>query len=126
MIGTDMIKQGTNKILNVSSTAGYMPDPIQVRYFTTKAFVSSFFQAIVEEFNGKGVTVTRMKPSAIATEFFETADLRGTKLSFKSASTNSVIKISYGVILEGKQTGINDIKLKFLLDWVMLYKLGKI
>ena len=39
-IGNDMAANGGGKILNVSSTAAYMPGPLQATYFATKAFVS--------------------------------------------------------------------------------------
>ena len=40
--GADMVAQGGGKILNVGSTAGFAPGPLQAVYFATKAFVNSF------------------------------------------------------------------------------------
>ena len=51
----DMVKNGGGKILNVGSTAGFMPGPNQAVYFATKAFVNSFSQAIDQELRAKGV-----------------------------------------------------------------------
>ncbi|MFT5067224.1 MAG: short-subunit dehydrogenase, partial [Reinekea sp.] len=95
LIGNDMVKQGSGKILNVSSTASYMPGPLQATYFATKAFVSSFSQAIAEELKDTGVTVTALEPGGVATEFFETANLTGTKLGADNASADAVAKIGY-------------------------------
>ena len=46
--GRDMADGQGGKILNVSSTAAHMPGPLQATYVATKAFVSSFSQAIAE------------------------------------------------------------------------------
>jgi hypothetical protein len=98
-----------------------MPGPLQATYFATKAFVSSFSQAIAEELKGTGVTVTALEPGAVATEFFETANLTGTKLGADSASADAVAKIGYDAMLAGKLTIINDPKLRFALGWLMPY-----
>ncbi|MFT5650957.1 MAG: short-subunit dehydrogenase [Yoonia sp.] len=119
LIGNDMVKQGSGKILNVSSTASYMPGPLQATYFATKAFVSSFSQAIAEELKDTGVTVTALEPGGVATEFFETANLTGTKLGADNASADAVAKIGYDAMLGGKLTVINDTKLRFMLGWIM-------
>ena len=46
--GRDMADGQGGKILNVSSTAAHMPGPLKSTYVATKAFVSSFSQAIAE------------------------------------------------------------------------------
>lgn len=121
LIGNDMVKHGAGKILNVSSTASYMPGPLQATYFATKAFVSSFSQAIAEELKDTGVTVTALEPGGVATEFFEKANLTGTKLGADNASADAVAKIGYDAMLDGKLTIINDAKLRFMLGWIMPY-----
>ena len=121
LIGNEMVKHGSGKILNVSSTASYMPGPLQATYFATKAFVSSFSQAIAEELKDTGVTVTALEPGAVATEFLETANLTGTKLGTGSVSADTVAKIGYDAMLAGKLTIINDPKLRFALGWLMPY-----
>ena len=47
-IGADMAARGTGRILNVSSTASYMPGPLQATYFASKAFVSSYVAVLLE------------------------------------------------------------------------------
>lgn len=121
LVGNDMVKHGAGKILNVSSTASYMPGPLQATYFASKAFVSSFSQAIAEELKDTGVTVTALEPGGVATEFFDKADLTGTKLGADNASPESVAKIGYDAMLAGKLTIINDPKLRFMLGWIMPY-----
>ena len=42
----DMIKRGSGRVLNVSSTAAMMPGPRQAVYYATKAFVTSMSNSI--------------------------------------------------------------------------------
>ncbi len=44
----DFVKRDSGKILNVSSTASYMPGPLQAVYYATKAYVTFFSNAIAE------------------------------------------------------------------------------
>ncbi|MEM9844413.1 MAG: SDR family NAD(P)-dependent oxidoreductase, partial [Pseudomonadota bacterium] len=62
MFGHDMAARGAGKILNVGSTAGFMPGPQQAVYFATKAFVNSFSQAVDQELRDRGVTCTVLAP----------------------------------------------------------------
>lgn len=120
MFGKDMVARGGGKILNVSSTAAHMPGPLQATYFATKAYVSSFSQALAEELKGKGVTVTALEPGYVHTEFAATADLEGTQMvAQKGATAAEVAKIGYGAMIDGKLTVINEKSLSFLLGWVM-------
>ena len=53
------------------------------------------------------------------TEFFDKADLNGTKLGGDKASATDVAKIGYDAMLAGKLTVINDPKLRVMLGWLM-------
>jgi short-subunit dehydrogenase len=44
-----MVKKGKGSILNVGSTGGYQPVPFTAMYSASKAFISTFSQAIREE-----------------------------------------------------------------------------
>lgn len=118
-IGSDMAANGGGKILNVSSTASYMPGPLQATYFATKAFVSSFSAALHEELRDKGVSVTALEPGYVETAFADRADLRGTALTKSGATAASVAKCGYDAMLAGKISVINDWKLGFQLRWLM-------
>ena len=119
MVARDMMAQGGGKILNVSSTAAYLPGPLQATYFATKAYVSSFSQALDHELRGKGVTVTALEPGYVATEFAAVADLEGTQLTAqKGATAAQAAKFGYDAMRRGELRAINDGKLRFLLNWV--------
>ncbi|PRY79566.1 hypothetical protein CLV80_102211 [Yoonia maritima] len=118
-IGNMMVSYGGGKILNVSSTAAYMPGPLQATYFATKAYVSSFSQAMDEELRAKGVTVTALEPGYVHTEFAKVAALEGTGLVQQSGATPAeVAKYGYDAMQAGKLRIINEGKLSFLLNWI--------
>lgn len=70
-----MAARGSGGILNVSSLAGNQPLPFNATYGATKAFVTSFGQAIHEELRGTGVHVTTLCPGFTRTKFQEAADV---------------------------------------------------
>jgi len=64
-----MAERGKGGILNVSSLAGFQPGPLNATYGATKAFVTSFSEAVHEEMKGTGVSVTVLCPGFTHTEF---------------------------------------------------------
>lgn len=68
-----MLERGSGGILNVSSLAGFQPTPGMATYGATKAFVTSFTQAVREEVRGSAVRVTVLCPGFTRTEFQERA-----------------------------------------------------
>ncbi|MEC8041100.1 MAG: SDR family oxidoreductase [Pseudomonadota bacterium] len=119
LVGNDMRQRGGGKMLHVSSTASFMPGPYQAVYFATKAFVTSFSQAIDEEMRKDGITSTALCPGLVATEFVEAADLGGTGLANQKAATpQSVAKCGYDAMVKGDLIAINDGRLSFMLNWI--------
>ncbi|MEO7166540.1 MAG: SDR family oxidoreductase [Spartobacteria bacterium] len=68
-----MIAQKRGAILNVSSSAGFLPIPNFAVYAATKAYVTSFSEALRSELRGTGVGVTALCPGPVRTEFTEVA-----------------------------------------------------
>jgi short-subunit dehydrogenase len=76
----DMAERGRGRVLFTSSIAGTMPAPFEAVYGASKAFLTSFAQAIRNEMKDTGVTVTALMPGATETNFFHRAGLDDTKL----------------------------------------------
>ena len=118
--GQDMVAGGGGRILNVGSTAGFMPGPMQATYFATKAFVKSFSQAVDHEMRPKGVNCTVLAPGYVETEFADRSDLNGTDLvKGGGASAESVARHGYDAMMKEKLVTVNDPKLKFAIDWII-------
>jgi short-subunit dehydrogenase len=71
----EMVARGSGGILNVASTAGYLPGPRQAVYYASKAFVKSFSEALTEECRGTGVRVTALCPGPVDTGFARASGL---------------------------------------------------
>jgi len=56
-------------ILNVASTAGFLPGPDMAVYYASKAYVVSFSEALHHELKPRGVRVTALCPGPVPTEF---------------------------------------------------------
>ena len=65
----DFVKRNSDKILNISSTASFIPGPLQAVYFATKTNVTFFSNAIAEKLHDANITATNLMPGTIETEF---------------------------------------------------------
>lgn len=72
-----MAKRGSGAILNVSSLASTLPIPDFAVYAATKAYVSSFTEALRIELKEAGVDVMSVCPGPVKTEFGEVARREG-------------------------------------------------
>ena len=115
----DMIKANSGRILNVSSTASFVPGPLQAVYYATKAYVTSFSQAIAEEVRDYKITVTALCPGAVATGFVEAGDLDGVEIFKTAKSPKSVATIAYRDMEKGKLLSFNERILKFMANWII-------
>lgn len=71
--GTAMTSRGRGWILNVSSIAGFAPNPRSATYGATKAFVTSLSESLHLELGPQGVVVTCVCPGLTETEFHRQA-----------------------------------------------------
>lgn len=69
-----MVERGAGAVLTVSSTAALQPLPYSAVYGASKAFVTSFSQALHEELRGTGVTVTVVCPGFVRTPMLGDAE----------------------------------------------------
>lgn len=68
-LAPEMARRGHGAILNLSSLAGELPIPDFAVYAATKAYVTSFSEALRIELREFGVTVTAICPGPVRTEF---------------------------------------------------------
>jgi uncharacterized protein len=98
-----MAARRSGRILNVASTAAFVPGPFMAMYYATKAFVLSFSLAIANELEGTGVTVTALCPGATRTNFFEAAGNGDSNLLKGSTmSAADVAREGYDAMMAGK------------------------
>lgn len=57
-----MVERRAGAVINVSSLASFMPGPYNATYYATKAYVTSFSEALHEEVRGTGVVVQALCP----------------------------------------------------------------
>ena len=106
-----MIERESGRILNVASTAAFQPGPLMAVYFATKAYVLHFSEALANELNGTGVTVTCLCPGATATEFHKRAKATGQRfLKFGSMDAHAVAEDGYRALVAGKPAVISGFK----------------
>lgn len=77
-------KGGT--IINVSSAAGFQPIPFMATYAATKAFVTSFSEALAEENRPYGIQVLALCPGSTETNFHAAAGM-DRAMGFKGQET---------------------------------------
>ena len=70
-----MRKSRSGTIINVSSAAGFQPIPFMATYAASKAFVSSFTEAIAEENRPFGIRILALCPGSTKTNFFAASNI---------------------------------------------------
>jgi uncharacterized protein len=75
-----MLERKFGRIMNVASTAAFMPGPLMSVYYASKAYVLSFSEALGEELLNTGVTVTALCPGPTESDFQARAEMQESKL----------------------------------------------
>jgi hypothetical protein len=127
----DMIERGNGRIMNVASSAGFMPCPGMAVYFATKAYVLSFSEALSNEVKSKGVTVTALCPGPTNTGFEKAASMGKVRAfdMFSLPTAKDVAEYGYKSMMNGKTTAIHGFKTKLAIflvrfsprKWVPLF-----
>ena len=88
-------KTGRGLILNVSSIASFLPLPNNAVYAATKAYVTSFSEAVRAELRSSNVSVTVLCPGPVTTEYLShatrTSDRAGHTAPFLLLSVETVV-----------------------------------
>ncbi|MDX8360466.1 MULTISPECIES: SDR family oxidoreductase [Bacillaceae] len=99
-----MVNRKSGKILNVASTASFQPGPYLSNYSASKAYVLSLSEAIANEVEGTGVSVSVLCPGPTETGFQSAADMDHSKnfTGGKVMDVKSVAIAGYEGLQKGK------------------------
>ncbi len=112
----DMVKRHRGRVLNIASTAGFVPGPFMATYYASKAFVISFTDAIAYELRGTGVTATVHCPGATETEFARTAgNDKSILFRLAVADATPTARDGYRAMMRGRAVAIHGI-----MNWLLI------
>lgn len=103
-----MVERGWGKILNLASTAAFQPGPLMAVYYASKSYVLSFSEAIANELQGTGVTVTALCPGPTRTGFQKRGNMEDSRLvaGREIMSAKTVARVGYRALMKGQQVVI--------------------
>jgi len=110
----DMKKKNRGYILNVASSAGFVPGPLMATYYATKAYVLNLSQAINEELrrSNSNVYVGALCPGPVDTEFNKVAKVH---FELKPLDSYEVSKYAIKKMLKKKMLIIPGIQMKIAI-----------
>ncbi|OIR05037.1 sulfoacetaldehyde reductase [mine drainage metagenome] len=103
-----MVKNKFGKVLNVASAAAFQPGPTMSVYYASKAFVLHFSEAISNELEGTGVSVTALCPGAFESGFQKAASLEESRLvkGKKLPTSKEIAAFGYKHLMKGTRVCI--------------------
>jgi hypothetical protein len=112
----EMVHRHSGRILNVASTAAFVPGPFMAMYYASKAFVLSFSEALANEVQGTGVSVTVLCPGPTRTEFAAAAGITDSHLFHgPTMSAEAVAREGYRAMMQGKPSVIAGSRNRWLM-----------
>lgn len=111
-----MVERRRGRVLNVASTAAFQPGPLMAVYYATKAFVLSFSEAIADEVEETGVTVTALCPGPTRSGFQEVAGVTESKLvrMRRIPSSETVARYGYRAMMRGDRVAVEGFLNRFV------------
>lgn len=110
------IVERRGKVMNVGSVAAFLPGPYTAIYYASKAFVLHFSEALAEELNESGVTVTCLSPGPVETGFQKRAHTGGSSRANAPLymGVQEVARVGYEGMKAGKRIVIPGWKNRLL------------
>jgi hypothetical protein len=111
-----MQSRGRGRILNVASTAAFQPGPLMAVYYASKSYVLFLSEALANELEGTGVTVTALCPGPTLTEFQTKAGMEETHLFHSPLvrDARSVARAGYNGMMRGRRVVVPGLGNKLL------------
>ncbi|MFA5159978.1 MAG: SDR family oxidoreductase [Candidatus Omnitrophota bacterium] len=116
-----MLQKGHGKILNVASTAAFQPGPFMACYFASKAYVFSFTEALAEELQGTGVTVTAFCPGPTQTQFQKRSNTENIRENSFAMEAAPAAEAAYRGLMKNKRLVVPGFTNKLLVVLVRLF-----
>jgi len=88
-----MVARRRGRVMNVASTAAFQPGPLMAVYYASKAYVLSLSEALANEVEGTGVTITCLCPGPTATGFQARAQMGRSRL-FRAMSVMDADRVA--------------------------------
>ena len=112
-----MLARGQGQIVNVSSVAAFQPGPLMAVYYASKAYVQSFSEAVAEEVDGTGVTVTAVCPGPTITEFQTSAGIRpnAPHVGAPPMTSREVAETAYRAMQRGERVVVTGFRNKLVV-----------
>lgn len=107
----DFVKKDKGYILNVASSAAFMPGPLMATYYATKAYVLHLTESINEELRRKksNVFICALCPGPVSTNFNKVA---GVSFNLESLESYDVAKYAIKQMFKKKVVIIPGFKIK--------------
>ena len=122
-----------SNIIQIASSAAFLPQPSFAIYAASKSFVLSFSRALNIELQGKGINVTAVCPGPVDTEFFGIAETEEEIKLFKKlvmAKADKVVEqalvdantgkdvSTYGVAMKGFEALVKALPHKMIINYI--------
>jgi short-subunit dehydrogenase len=112
----DSLRRHKGGILNVGSMAGFLPGPGMAVYYSSKAYVLSFSEALHSELKPHGVRVTLLCPGPVPTEFAARAGIKaGLAPDMLTQSAENVAELGFRGLMRGERAVIPGLMNKIAL-----------
>ena len=104
-----MVQLNRAYVMNVASNAAFQPGPLMSVYYATKHYVLAFSEALANELQDTGVTVTALCPGPTKSEFQETASMQKSKLvnTVPLPDSKQVAEYGYKAMIKGKRVAVH-------------------
>lgn len=123
-----MVARKCGAVLNVSSSASFLPIPRMAVYAASKAYVTSFSEALRMELGSSGITVQALCPGPVRTEFHAIAaragETRGIAPGFAYVPVEQVVRESLRGLERDRALIIPGLGMKFAMVFARITPLA--
>lgn len=91
-----------SSLIQMASSAAFMPQPKFAVYAASKSYVYSFSRALAREVESQGITVTVVCPGPVKTEFFDIAETYEAVKLYKKLTMARADKVVRRALLDAK------------------------